>query len=87
MESWTEILDEDDGIDIAYLDFKKAFDFVLHTHLIYKMLKYSIKNHVLNWVKTFLSDRTQRVVIRGTSSDSFGVLIGAGADSVSDIYK
>ena len=22
MESWTEILDEDDGIDVAYLDFR-----------------------------------------------------------------
>ncbi|CAL4200284.1 unnamed protein product, partial [Meganyctiphanes norvegica] len=39
MESWTEILDENDGIDVAYLDFRKAFDLVSHRHLLYKMSK------------------------------------------------
>ncbi|CAL4181599.1 unnamed protein product, partial [Meganyctiphanes norvegica] len=28
MECWTEILDEGDGVDVAYLDFRKAFDLV-----------------------------------------------------------
>ena len=66
MESWTEILDEDDGIDVAYLDFRKAFDLVSHRHLIYKMSKYGITDQTLNWVTAFLSDRTQRVVIWGS---------------------
>ena len=37
MECWTEILDEDDNIDVAYFDFRKAFDLVSHKHLLYKM--------------------------------------------------
>ena len=73
MESWTEILDNDDSIDVGYLDFRKAFDLVSHLHLIYKMSKYGINNHVLDWVKAFLGGRTQRVVIRGTVSESFDV--------------
>ena len=44
MEYWTEILDEGDGIDVAYLDFRKAFDLVSHQHLLYKMSKYGITN-------------------------------------------
>ena len=82
MESWTEILDSDDGIDVAYLDFRKAFDLVSHPHLIYKMEKYGIKNHILNWVKAFLGDRTQRVVIRGTASEQFKVTSGVPQGSV-----
>ena len=76
MESWTEILDNDDSIDVAYLDFRKTFDLVSHLHLIYQMAKYGIKNHVLNWVKAFLGSRTQRVVIHGTVSESFEVTSG-----------
>ena len=48
MECWTEILDERDGIDVAYLDFRKAFDLVSHKHLLYKMSKYGITNQILS---------------------------------------
>ncbi|CAL4110183.1 unnamed protein product, partial [Meganyctiphanes norvegica] len=82
MECWTEILDEGDGVDVAYLDFRKAFDLVSHNHLIYKMSKYGITNQVLNWVKDFLRDRTQRVVIRGTASEALGVTSGVPQGSV-----
>ena len=82
VESWTEILDENDGIDVAYLDFRKAFDLVSHRHLLFKMSKYGIKQQVLNWVKAFLSQRTQKVVIRGTASESFSVTSGVPQGSV-----
>ena len=82
VESWTEILDDDDGIDVAYLDFRKAFDLVSHRHLIYKMGKYGITQQVQNWVKSFLSQRTQRVVIRGTPSESCDVSSGVQQGSV-----
>ena len=82
MENWTKILDDDDGIDVAYLDFRKAFDLVSHKHLLYKMSKFGIKGQVLNWVQAFLSRRTQRVVIRGTASESFEVTSGVPQGSV-----
>ena len=82
MESWTEILDEDDGIDVAYLDFRKAFDLVSHRHLIYKMSKYGITDQTLNWFAAFLSDRPQRVVIRGTPSETCDVTSGVPQGSV-----
>ena len=75
-------MDDDDGIDVAYLDFRKAFDLVSHRHLIYKMGKYGITQQVQNWVKSFLSQRTQRVVIRGTPSESCDVSSGVPQGSV-----
>ena len=82
MEYWTEILDEGDGIDVAYLDFRKAFDLVSHQHLLYKMSKYGITNQTLNWVAAFLSQRSQRVVVRGSTSDQFAVTSGVPQGSV-----
>ena len=51
-----------------YLDFCKAFDKVPHKRLLMKMQKYGIKGNILNWVKTFLSERQQRVIVNGSAS-------------------
>ena len=82
LECWTKVIDEGDGIDVAYLDFKKAFDLVSHRHLIHKMSKYGIKHQVLEWVESFLNQRTERVVIRGTASKPFEVTSGVPQGSV-----
>ncbi len=82
MEYWTEILNEGDGIDVAYLDFRKAFDLVSHKHLLYKMSKYGITNQTLNWIGAFLHQRSQKVVVRGATSESFAVTSGVPQGSV-----
>ena len=82
MEDWTQIIDEGDGIDVAYLDFRKAFDLVSHEHLIYKLTKYGIGGKILSWIKDFLRNRTQKVVIRGTASTSREVTSGVPQGSV-----
>ena len=82
MEYWTDIIDNGDGIDVAYLDFRKAFDLVSHKHLLYKMSKYGITEQTLNWIGAFLHQRTQRVVIRGSYSENFAVTSGVPQGSV-----
>ena len=82
LEAWTQIIEEGDGIDVAYLDFRKAFDLISHNHLIFKMSKYGINGPILDWVKDFLRDRSQRVLIRGTASTSQGVTSGVPQGSV-----
>ena len=82
MEHWTEIIDEGDSIDVAYLDFRKAFDLVSHRHLIYKMSKYGITGQVLKWIESFLYQRSQRVVIHGSMSEIFSVTSGVPQGSV-----
>ena len=82
LEAWTKIIDDGDGIDVAYLDFRKAFDLVSHKHLIHKLTKYGISGQIIEWVKNFLDNRTQRVLIRGTASSYHKVTSGVPQGSV-----
>ena len=37
LEDWTNFLEDGDCVDVAYLDFRKAFDLVSHNHLLLKL--------------------------------------------------
>ena len=63
------------------LDFKKAFDKVLHR--CYKLSYYSIKGTTLSWIQDFLANRTQQVVINGHNSSLSQVTSGVPQGSVS----
>jgi len=67
---WTNYLTEFMGIDIVYLDFAKAFDTVSHQKLIHKLAGYGICGSMLTWIKAFLHNRTQRVMLNGAFSDA-----------------
>ena len=68
--------------DIILLDFSKAFDKVNLSKLLWKLHQYSIRGHVLDWVRAFLSSRSQRVVIDGEESESIPVRSGVLQGSV-----
>jgi hypothetical protein len=55
-------------IRITFLDISKAFDRVWHKGLIYKLAKAGISGKLLSWIKNYLHDRYQRVVINGQFS-------------------
>ena len=69
-------------MDVAYLDFRKAFDLVSHKHLLLKLEKHGITGQIGQWIKAFLEHRKQRVVIRGFESDELDVLSGVPQGSV-----
>ena len=70
------------GVDAIYLDCKKAFDTVPHKRLLIKLRAYGITGNLLKWIESFLTNRTQRVVINGVHSDSLPVLSGVPQGSV-----
>ena len=60
-------LNEGGQIDAVLLDFSKAFDKVSHHHLAAKVHHYGMRGKVMEWVKSFLSSRTQEVILEGKS--------------------
>ncbi|MES9884124.1 MAG: reverse transcriptase family protein, partial [Sedimenticola sp.] len=82
IETWTEILDSGDCIDIIYLDFRKAFDTVPFERLLSKLHAYGIRGSVLLWIRSFLENRKQRVVINSEKSDWAEVISGVPQGSV-----
>ncbi len=64
------------------LDFSKAFDSVAHQRLFIKLKYYGITGQVLDWIKAFLMDRTQRVTLEGTLSSPASVTSGVPQGTV-----
>ena len=55
-------------VDIAILNFAKAFDKVAHKRLSEKLQYYGIDGTTRIWIDAFLSKRIQRVVVDGEAS-------------------
>ena len=68
--------------DVIVMDFAKAFDKVAHNRLLYKLSSYGVKGNTLGWIGSFLSGRSQQVVLEGKSSSSAPVLSGVPQGSV-----
>ncbi|MFZ2538830.1 MAG: reverse transcriptase family protein [Oscillospiraceae bacterium] len=59
IDDWASALDRREQVDIAILDFSKAFDTVPHERLKSKLHCYGIRGITLSWVASFLANRRQ----------------------------
>ena len=69
-------------IDLAVLDFSKAFDRVPHQRLLKKIHHYGIRGNTYDWISDFLADRKQQVVVDGAISDQAPVVSGVPQGTV-----
>ncbi|PFX32485.1 Integral membrane protein GPR180 [Stylophora pistillata] len=69
-------------MDMIILDFSKAFDKVPHQRLISKLQFYGIQGSTLTWIKSWLTSRSQSVIIDGVSSKSVDVTSGVPQGTV-----
>ena len=69
-------------VDLLLLDFSKAFDTVPHQHLLKKLKYYGINGKLYYWLSTWLTKRSQRVVVDGYESEYAKVISGVPQGTV-----
>ena len=72
----TKTIDSGFQTDIIFLDLSKAFDKVPHYSLCNKLSYYGIRGKIISWIRNFLTNRHQRVVLDGFTSESHPVNSG-----------
>ena len=60
-------LNRNKQVDGILLDFSKAFDKVPHQRLLDKLNYYGVRGNLHSWIKDFLTNRKQEVVLEGNT--------------------
>ena len=79
---WYKGMENGKDVVTVFFDFQKAFDSVAHGPLITKLQNTGLHPHIVKWVQSYLTNRTQRVVVNGSESVSVNVVSGVPQGSV-----
>src|SRR6218665_1234811 len=66
----------------GFIDLEKAFDLMWTDGLLYKLQRLGIQGHLFKWIRNFLSDRSIRVRVGTSLSNSFPMENGSPQGSV-----
>ena len=78
----TRLLEAGKAVDVIYLDFAKAFDKVDIGITLHKLESLGIKGSLGRWLQSFLTGRSQCVLVEGVKSSPRRVLSGVPQGSV-----
>ena len=76
------MLENNKSFDVIYTDFVKAFDSIPHEWLLNKLEHLGVRGDILNWIRSFLTGKTQCVRVEGFTSKWMEVVSGIPQGSV-----
>ena len=79
---FSHALDEGKEIRVVFFDISKAFDRVWHQGLLFKIRNFGIQGSLLSWIKSYLSNRKQKVIINGKESTVLEINAGVPQGSI-----
>jgi len=79
LNDWTCTIMNRHSVAVAYIDFQKAFDSVCHNKLSVRLPSLGIADNLLEWIKSFLSDRQQRTRV--------GSALSGPVTSIVELFK
>ena len=82
LHHWLHALDSGNDISTMFFDFKKAFDTVPHTLLIDKLRNLHLHPCIIDWISSYLTQRSQSVVVNGATSERITIISGVPQGSV-----
>ena len=79
---WLNNLENGNEVCSVYLDLRKAFDSVPHRLLIQKLSDIQLEPYIIQWINSYLAERSQLVVVGGACSSVLPVISGVPQGSV-----
>ena len=81
-QSWFNYLDCHKSICAVFFDLTKAFDSVPHVHLLDTLSRLNLPAHLLCWLRSYLSNRSQQVSVSGSLSHKVQTYSGVPQGSI-----
>ena len=82
VDSWKRAIDNGFKSVSVFLDLRKAFDVIKHEVLLTRLESHGVKESELRWFNSYLSERLQYVVYKGTNSVPMRLCFGVPQGSV-----
>jgi hypothetical protein len=73
-------------VRVVFCDISKAFDRVWHKGLLRKLESIAIRGSLLSWVKNYLSERKQRVVVNNSTSSWCDINAGVSQGWIGELF-
>lgn len=82
IDEWKLIVSKGEMVGVIFMDLKRAFETIDRDRLIEKLYQYGIRGMVLDWLKSYLNNRTQQVRFDYKWSKQISTVYGVPQGSV-----
>ncbi len=82
IDDWCKSIDNNHEVAVVFFDVRKAFDSVPHVCLLELLYSLNVNEFLIRWIKSYLLDRRQQVVVNGQESHPREVISGVPQGSV-----